>query len=96
MKVLGNVWPSPRTWLLCVSTSAQGFILGARLAVWALLGAVPMRDGGSAQTDHSPGKSSTNNGLTAAACDFHLPPLNFINKNQTNPHLSLPLAYQVL
>lgn len=30
-----------------------------------------------------------------AACNFHLPPLNFV-KNETNPHLSLPLAYQVL
>lgn len=40
----------------------EGLFLGARLAVWALRGAVPMRDGGSAQTDHSPGDSGTNNG----------------------------------
>lgn len=60
MKVLGHVWPSSRPQLLCVSARAQGFMLGARLALWALLGAV--RDSGSAQTDHSPGDSSTNNG----------------------------------
>lgn len=93
MKVLGNVWPSPRTCLLCISDSAQGFILGVRLTVWALLG---VRDSGSAQSDHCPGDSSTNNNQTASACDFHLLPLNFVNKNETNPHLSLPLAYQVL
>lgn len=96
MKVLGNVWPSARTWLLRVSVSAQGFILGARLAVWALLGAVPLRGSGTAQTDHSAGDCSTNNGLTAAASDFLLLLLNFITKNETNPHFSLPLAYQVL
>lgn len=83
-------------WLLCISDSAQGFILGVRLALCALLGAVPVGDSGSAQSDHCPGDSSTNNGQTAAACDFHLLPLNFVNKNETNPHLSLPLAYQVL
>lgn len=69
---------------------------GFNLAVWALLGAVPVGDSGSAQSDHCPGDSSTDNRQTAAACDFHLLPLNFVNKNETNPHLSLPLAYQVL
>lgn len=43
-----------------------------------------------------PLETSALNGQTAAACNFHLPPLNFTIKNETNPHLSLPLAYQVL
>lgn len=30
MKVLENVWPSPKTWMLHVSTSAWGFIFGCQ------------------------------------------------------------------
>lgn len=59
MKMLGNAGLSPRTWLFRVSASTQEFILVTKLAMWALLGAVPVRDSGSAQTDHSPGHFST-------------------------------------
>lgn len=73
----------------------EGLFLGARLAVWALLGAVPMRDGGSAQTDHSPGDSGTNNGQQHPVTSTCLL-LILLIKIQKNPHLSLPLAYNVL
>lgn len=63
----------------------EGLFLGARLAVWALLGAVPMRDGGSAQTDHSPGDSGTNNGQQHPVTSTCLLLILLIKSNKPSP-----------